>query len=445
ICYIFNNLCVFYYITCIFERKYYNLLYLAIFSMITCPVQSCSSLLANEKALGMHIRLLHQDLRDVTCKVCTMQPHFRSIANWRDHHRQFHSAPNHPVANTIQSDDDDDDGSPVPSSPSRSGSPPPAGSASFSSPTATPNAATEQNLLQAVDGLDELMRTMILKRSIGVIEADLDMVVAIIRDSFKIIASTIVEVGIDNAERLFNTIDQTLHAYSNPYQRRKQIRAESSYIPVKELQMGTMIGHRRKEGVRKEQDQPILFYGFPLKETIQNAIKLDQIKDYLVNAVPSVGSYSTLRDGSSFREAEKLLQTGEKLLPVHIYFDDATPASSLGYKSSSYQMAYFHLTVAALPSHLTAGLRFKFPLAIAHSKDISSFNFNPVYNYIVSQFKSLETISMDWQGMTYPMRLCSLRFLATTRECMSSRVSLPVFRLDPFAGKSMSIASKLCA
>ncbi|GMT09931.1 hypothetical protein PFISCL1PPCAC_1228, partial [Pristionchus fissidentatus] len=81
--------------------------------------------------------------------------------------------------------------------------------------------------------------------------------------------------------------------------------------------------------------------------------------------------YRTLKDGESFRDAKRLLKAGEKLLPVYIYFDDATPASSLGFKSSSYMIAYFHLAIAGLPSYLSAPLRFKHPLAIAHSKDVS--------------------------------------------------------------------------
>ncbi|GMT29715.1 hypothetical protein PFISCL1PPCAC_21012, partial [Pristionchus fissidentatus] len=136
---------------------------------------------------------------------------------------------------------------------------------------------------------------------------------------------------------------------------------------------------------------------------------------FLVNAAPTPGVYSTMRDGSAFRDALNLLQPGEKLLPVHIYFDDATPASSLGYKSSAYQMAYFHLTVAALPSHLTAGLRFKYPLTIAHSKDVASFNFTPVYNYIVSEFKKLATIDMEWKGRTYTMRLVLISILGDNK------------------------------
>ncbi|GMT13808.1 hypothetical protein PFISCL1PPCAC_28934, partial [Pristionchus fissidentatus] len=93
--------------------------------------------------------------------------------------------------------------------------------------------------------------------------------------------------------------------------------------------------------------------------------------DHLINATPSATHYRTLRDGDAFREAEALLKQGEKLLPIYVYFDDATPASSLGFKSTNYQMAYFHLSIAGLPSHLSAPLRFKHPLAIAHSKDVT--------------------------------------------------------------------------
>lgn len=201
-----------------------------------------------------------------------------------------------------------------------------------------------------------------------------------------------------------------IRAVNSKYKRKNNIKSSKSYVPPKEIAIGT----RWETCKVKKNDKMIViprliqsvFYYISIKQTLgvifDNKDFAAQYFDYNVTrrrdhvCVPD--EYHGFCCGSTFKSME-LFNDYPESIQLQIGYDEYDPCNGLGSKSNRHKTLAVYLSIQNLPAKYLSKCKYIFLVALCNGDDIKMkhTDFNNIWYPIVNEIKDLETNGIDVQ------------------------------------------------